>query len=314
MTAALTLLAWAGLLAVLGPRLMDRARWTAAAPRLAIATWFVLAASFVLAVALAGVAVVMPMDGFTGGPANIVVTCVAALQSDYGPVGGFVLAVAGAMLTWLVPALLVTSWATLARRTATDRARLRGGLESADFDDSLGACVVASSRPAAYCIPGSGGTIVVTSGAIDLLDRAGLEAVLAHERAHLTGRHHLLVALAGSARAALGLLPLFAVLPDRIGHLVELTADDAAARSANRRVLARSLLDFAAARTGEAAALAVGGGDTVARVERLLDGPVRPGIARFGSILGGNAAAVAAPVVVAAVPMLTAVGMACCPV
>ena len=314
MTTALTLLGYAALLAVLGPRLMGRARWTAAAPRLAIATWLTLAASVVLAVVLAGVALVMPMDGFSGGPSGIVATCVAALQSRYGPVGGLVLAVIGAMLTWLTPILLVVAGLARARRTAAERARLRSRLASADFDDALGAVVIVSRRPAAYCIPGSGGTVVVTTGAVDLVERDGLDAVLAHERAHLAGRHHLLVALAGAAQLALGRLPLFAVLPDRIGHLVELAADDAAARSANRRVLARSLLDFATARTAEAGALAISGGNTVARIERLLDGPQRPGIAGFGSILGGNAAAVAMPVVLAAVPMLTAVGMACCPV
>lgn len=314
MTVALMLLAYAALLAGYGPRLLDRARWTTAAPRMAIATWFTLATSVVLAVALAGVAVVMPMDGFTAQPSGIIATCVDALQSQYGPTGGLVLAVAGGLLTWLAPILLLVAGTALARRTAAERARLRSALASAEVDGALGAVVVVSPRPAAYCIPGAGGTVVVTTGAIDLLEREGLGAVLAHERAHLAGRHHLLVALAATAHRALGLLPLFAVLPDRIGHLVELAADDAATRSANRRVLAHSLLDFAVARTAGTGALAASGGDTVARIERLLDETQRPGVAGLGSILGGNVAAIGAPVVLAAIPLLTAVGMVCCPV
>ncbi len=53
------------------------------------------------------------------------------------------------------------------------------------------AVVLDDPRPAAYCVPGRPGTIVLTSGALAVLDPAQLAAVLAHERAHLAGRHHL---------------------------------------------------------------------------------------------------------------------------
>lgn len=314
MTTALILLAYAGALAVLGPHLMDRRGWTRNSPRLGIATWLTLAASVVSAVALAGIAIVMPMDGHSGGPAGIVTACVAALRSAYGPVGGPLVAVLAAMLTWVVPLLPVVSGVLRARQTSAERAGLRARLTTAAFDPAVGAFVVPASRPGAYCIPGSGGSIVVTSGAIDLLDKPGLDAVLAHERAHLTGRHHLLVAVARAARGALGVLPLFAVLPDRIGQLVELAADDAATRTSGRRTLARSLLEIAAARTTEAGALAAGGGDTVARIERLLEEPSRTSMVGLSSVLGGNAAAITTPPLLAAVPILTTAGMVCCPV
>ena len=45
-----------------------------------------------------------------------------------------------------------------------------------------------SAQPAAYCVPGRPATIVLTSGALAVLDPAQLTAVLAHERAHLAGR------------------------------------------------------------------------------------------------------------------------------
>ncbi|GAB3167540.1 M56 family metallopeptidase [Myceligenerans halotolerans] len=314
MTTALVLLAYAGALAAGGPRLMDRARWTRDAPRLGIITWLTLAASVASAVALAGIAIVMPMDGFHGGPAGIVAACVAALRSAYGPIAGPTLAVLAAMLTWLVPLLPVAAGAIQARRTAAERARLRAHLTPAAFDPAVGAYVVPAPRPAAYCLPGSGGTIVVTSGAIDLLDRPALDAVLAHERAHLAGHHHLLVAAARAARSVLGMLPLFAVLPDRIGQLVELAADDAASRTSGRRTLARSLLEVATARTTHAGALAAGGGDTAARIERLLQEPTHTSIVGFGTILGGNATAIAAPLLVTAIPILTTVSMVCCPI
>lgn len=313
MTTALLLLGYAGLLGLLGPRLVDRARWAVAAPRLAIATWFALAASFVLAVVLAGVAIVMPMEVFTGGPATLFQECVAALREQYGEIGGFALVALAVILTWAVPIRLLFAFATVVHSAAVDRSRLCRELTVARKDDGLGAIVVDSSRPAAYCIPGKGGLIAITSGALELLDGPEVEAVLAHERAHLAGRHHLLVALAQAGRRAFGRLPLFARLPERIGQLVELAADDAAARHASRNTLARSLLNVAAAQV-PVEALAASGGDTVVRIERLLDTPAAPGPAGVGTILGGNAAAVVAPVLIVAIPIITAFGMACCPI
>ena len=50
--------------------------------------------------------------------------------------------------------------------------------------------VVASDRPAAYCVVGRPNAIVVTSAAMKALSPSQLEAVLAHERADIAGRHH----------------------------------------------------------------------------------------------------------------------------
>jgi hypothetical protein len=310
MTGALVLLGYAVLLGVLGPRLVDRAKWVVASPRLAMTTWFALALSFVLALVLAGAAIVMPSEAFAAGALQ---ECVAALRHLHGEIGGPIVAVIAAALTWAVPLWLVIAAVAVASSTATERSRLREALASAPFDHGLGAIVVKSTRPAAYCIPGEGGLIAITSGALTLLDRPQLEAVLAHERAHLAGRHHLLIALAQTGRRAFGWLPLFACLPERIGHLVELAADDAAARSATRSTLARSLLNVAAAQA-PVEALAANGGDTVARIERLLHAPSAPSRAGVGTILGGNAAAVAAPMLIVAAPILTAVSFACCQV
>ena len=48
--------------------------------------------------------------------------------------------------------------------------------------------VLDDPRPAAYCVAGRPAAIVVTSGALAVLDQPQLEAVLAHERAHLAQR------------------------------------------------------------------------------------------------------------------------------
>ncbi|MFB9659073.1 M56 family metallopeptidase [Glycomyces mayteni] len=314
MIAAALLLAYAAALAVLGPRLLGRARWASAAPRLAIATWFALAASFVLAAVLAGVVIVMPLevhDSATGR--GLIWHCLRELREHYGTVGGAALALGAGALVCAVPARLAASLAAAWWATGRERARLRRSLEGYPFDPAIGAVVVPGERPAAYCLPGRGGLVVVTSGAVAVLDGAQLRAVVAHERAHLSGGHHRIAGIAKALGSGFGVLPLFSHLSERVAHLVELAADDTAARAAGRRVLAGSLLNVAAAQA-PGPALAAGGGDTVARIERLLDAPQRPGPAGVGSILGGNLAAVAAPLLVVVTPVATAVGFVCCQV
>ena len=64
------------------------------------------------------------------------------------------------------------------------------------------------SQPAAYCVAGRQPTVILTTAAVQALDPGQLDAVLAHERAHLAGRHHRLLALTPAVLAlALGRLP-----------------------------------------------------------------------------------------------------------
>ena len=68
--------------------------------------------------------------------------------------------------------------------------------------------LVEHSQPAAYCVAGRQPMLILTAGAVQALDTGQLDAVLAHERAHLTGRHHRLVAMARIGREVLPFLPL----------------------------------------------------------------------------------------------------------
>lgn len=307
MTAAPVLLAFALLLAFFAPRLVDRSRLDSAAPRLAIAVWFALAASSVLALTLAGLAVVLPLGALDGHADGVVESCIAELSERFGTIGGLAIAAAATGMVGAILIRLACAALGVARSTSAERAALHRCLRFVWRDRRLGIAIVDAPEPVAYCVPGGGGLIAVTTGALDLLDRSELDAVLAHERAHLAGRHHLLMALAQTGHRAFGRLPLFAVLPERIAHLVELAADDAAVRRASRTSLARSLLHFAAAQA-PSEALAASGGDTVARVERLLTAPARPGL----TAVIGRRAALAAPAALVAAPIVTAALMACC--
>jgi Zn-dependent protease with chaperone function len=125
------------------------------------------------------------------------------------------------------------------RRT---RRALRRLCEGHPADTEL--IVAASPEPQAFAIPGRPGRILVTSGMLSALEPAERRVLLAHERAHLTHRHALLVTAATLAAAA---NPLLRPVRSTIAFLVERWADEQAAdavgdRETTARALARAAL------------------------------------------------------------------------
>jgi len=141
--------------------------------------------------------------------------------------------------------------------------------------------VLDASEPAAYCVPGRPAAIVLTSGALAVLDRAQLTAVLAHERAHLAARHQLLISLTCGLAAGFPGVPLFTRGPAKVARLAEMCADDAAARRTGRPALIAALLAMGTGMAVPATALAATSGPVTARVHRLLDPPRRGRHARY---------------------------------
>ncbi|MDZ4266075.1 MAG: M56 family metallopeptidase, partial [Mycobacterium sp.] len=85
--------------------------------------------------------------------------------------------------------------------------------------------VIDAPQKAAYCLGGRTGTIVITSAALAALERPHLDAVLAHERAHLAGRHHLLLSVTRALTAGLPRMRLFTVAHTEVARLLEMCAD-----------------------------------------------------------------------------------------
>jgi Zn-dependent protease with chaperone function len=158
--------------------------------------------------------------------------------------------------------------------------------------------VLDAPQPAAYCVPGRPASIVLTSGALAVLSPAQLRAVLAHERAHLAGRHHLLISLTRALAASFPGVPLLRHGAAEVARLAEMRADDAAARRAGRRVLVAALLAMGTGTAVPGRALAATAGQVTARVQRLLDPPRRGRHARYGLALA------AVTVVLACLPVL----------
>jgi Zn-dependent protease with chaperone function len=172
-------------------------------------------------------------------------------------------------------------------RAHAEAARITGRRLVVKGDGEAGGATVVldAPQPAAYCVPGRPAAIVLTSGALAVLDRAQLGAVLAHERAHLAGRHHLLISLSRGLAASFPGVPVFTRGPTEVARLAELCADDAAARRAGRPALVAALLAMGTGTAVPAPALAATSGAVTARVHRLLDPPRRGRHARYGLAL-----------------------------
>jgi hypothetical protein len=96
--------------------------------------------------------------------------------------------------------------------------------------------VVRGAAVEAYALPGWPGRIVVSGRLLEALDEPGRAALLAHERAHLAGRHHLFTTVAHLAAAA---NPVLIPLARTVDYTVERWADEHAARvTGDRRLVA----------------------------------------------------------------------------
>ena len=314
MIAAVCLLAYTGLLLTIGASQLVRAGWTDRAPRLAIAAWLALNSSAIGSVILGGLALVVPTAGVSYHLADLLAACAHDVRARYAHPGGAALAAAGAVLTFAVAARV--GWCTV-RMLATAR---RDGQRHCHqlravgrTDRRLGAMVIDYDEPAAYSLPGARQPIVLTSAAIEALDDAQLTAVLAHERAHQRGHHHLLVLVAGSLAAAFPRVPAFRHGHERVTHLVELLADDEAAKTTSRLKTAEALLALSAPAVAAPLALGAGGSATGARIRRLLRASAPLSRPRALASMVTLTAALAFPFLALSGPALTLIGTHCPP-
>ncbi|HTA01405.1 MAG TPA: M56 family metallopeptidase [Streptosporangiaceae bacterium] len=309
MTVAAVLIAYAVCVGTLGSRLLGRARWTARAPLLAIVTYLAAGWSVVAALGLAGLTLAIHATALGGGLSQLIGACVLRLRETYGTPGGATVAALGLSLAGAVAARTVLTAMTHLRSAGqqallhAETARLVGRPEP-----SLGAVLVEHSDPVAYCVSGRHPTVILSTGAVQALEPAQLSAVLAHERAHLTGRHHRLLAMARIGRLVLPFLPLMRDADAQVARLVEMHADDAAARASDPRSLATALVVLATG-ASPAPGLAASATDSVARIHRLLR-PAEPLSAGRRQLLRATAASLAlTPVLLALAPAMLALAL-----
>jgi hypothetical protein len=319
-TVAAVLLAYAVGVGILGARMLARASWTARAPLLAILTYLAAAWSVVAALGLAGLTLAVHATALGGALSQLIGACVLRLRATYVTPGGAVGAGAGLVLAGAVAvrtALTAASHLRVTRRQAQRHARTARLVGRPEPD--LGAVLVEHSQPAAYCVAGRHPTVIVTTGALQALAPGQLDAVLAHERAHLAWRHHRLLAMARISRRALPFLPLMRDAEVQVERLVELHADDAATQARDPASLATALVVLAAAAASTSApapvpaapapVLASAATDAVQRIHRLLR-PAEPlGRSRRLLLRAAAAALVLGPLAMALAPAVLALAL-----
>ena len=276
MTVGAALLLYAAVLGVAGPILLRHDGWLSRAPRLGAtmllaASWSVLTALF-----LAGLTIALPGTALSSGLSDVLGACILRLRAAYATPGGA--AVAGAGITLSATIAIRTSWALLTgfRTRRRERRRQRTLIALCGRHAAASETVVLDQpQPAVYCLGGRDRKVILTSGAMELLTAPQLAAVLAHEHAHIGSRHHRALAAAAVARDVLPELPLVRNLTHAVRCLLEMHADDVAARGHDPETLATALVAVATATPRKAgpmptAALAAADTEAIARIRRLL--------------------------------------------
>jgi Zn-dependent protease with chaperone function len=300
------------------------ARWPRRSPAAAIMLWQAMGLGW----GVAAIGTLAALGADPGGPdvaGGALTVLDHAVRDVTGPVRSPGLAAAMRLLCLGASAALLAllCWVLLASAAAVlrDRRRHRALLSLLAHGDPKvpGALVVDYPAAAAYCVPGLRSRIVISAGTLDLLDQAELAAVLAHERAHLRERHDLvLLPFTALARA----FP-WSVLVQRsyasVALLVEMLADDHAARQRPARELVTALIRVGAAGTpgtpagtlamtdededAGAGSGAEGESGVTARVERLLTPAPGLGLAARILVCGTAAALVVVPAALLVMPL-----------
>jgi Zn-dependent protease with chaperone function len=276
MTAALALLAGALVAGWLTPNLLRRLDLRRRDPALLIVAWLVSTAGVLLATATGVLLLLLPGHGTT--TLATIDRCWTAIQHGSPPRVEEATGLLGvALLTAFTARLVTVSAQGIRRRTRTRQenlAVLRLAARSTTGPSDI--LWLAHDRPLAFSMAGHPGIVVATEGLTRKLDAAAVAAVLSHERAHLNGRHHLLISAADALQAALPFVPLFRRAPRAVRDLVEVAADIAAVRDCGTHAVRNALLGVAG-HDAPSTALAMAQDAVDLRLARLEHHPRPPG-------------------------------------
>lgn len=300
MIPALALACYAAAVGTLAPRVLLRSAWPHRSPALAVAAWQGLAVSFTVALALAAYHLAVPTGHLHAGVSGLVHFCGLTWHARVPVPGPF--DVPAAVLPLLVALLTLARFGHEVLRARRARSRHLGVLDLVGRRSAgLSATVLDHELPAVYCLPGRCPRVVVSTGALRVLSGAQLDAVLDHERAHIVGRHHLVLAAAEAFARAFRWLPLARAAREQTAMLLEMAADDRALRRHPRETLATALYEMAAGRTPRGA-FAAGGPGALVRLHRMLGPHHRPHPALRFAVATAAVALPLLPVVVGCAP------------
>ena len=305
MISALLLITYAVTAGTLGAGWLRDSRWPAYAPQLAISAWQALAASVLLSLSAAGLALAMSFRHVSADLARLFNLCAENLRHGYASPGGTLTALLGVALTL---ALLARALWCGARTAASDRRERNARVAVLDLVGRTGivqgAVVIDHAAPYAFCVGGRQHRVAITSGLLAALSQSELDAVMAHEHAHLRQRHHVALVTCRAIFGALSpIFPAFRRAMPQVRLYAELCADDAARHHVGDRPL-RDALTRLSCLPAPAGALAASASDVETRILRLAD--QRRQLTRRASALAGLGigAAIVVPLALAAAPAL----------
>ena len=315
MSVASCLLLYSVAVAVLAPALLARLTRGGLVPRLGVTLWVTAMVSVVASwVAVTGFLLADLVRDRNGSGA--VITACFQVLGDVAAGRSGLLAQAGLLGVTVLAGLALAgggwrlSRILLHRRACTHRHAQQALLVGRRVAGLPGTLILDAPERVAYCVAGRSHTIVVTTAAIDALDDRRLAAVLAHERAHLAGRHHLLVAFTQGLATVLPRVRLFTTGATEVAQLLEMCADDAATRVHGPRTVLDALLALSGVTPLPSGALGATGVGVLARARRLAAPPRPADLGRARVLL------TAVMVAVAVGPLLTAglatAGLALC--
>ena len=241
------LLAVVAIGSALGASALVQASWPRRSPAAAILLWQALGLASGLAAV--GTLIGLAMPASNAGVVRSALRAGTLLRAGdglrrtamFGAQGGMPTVIVAVRLTCLAAGLVLFAslcWVLLAVSAAAVQARRRQRALLtllAHGDPKVpGALVVDYPSAAAYCLPGLRSKIVVSVGTLELLGRAELAAVLAHERAHLRERHHLVLLPFTALRRAFPRSTTCTDAHRSVALLVEMLADDRALRGRPR--------------------------------------------------------------------------------
>lgn len=271
MITALALASYALVTLLAGPQLLTRGGWRIFRPRLCLTLWYAVFLSGVLAAVGSG-AIGVWLGWRIQAEQPSYGADLLATTFGFRPTSGLdtVVRVTGIVLGWATLAVagaLISLVATRARELMDDQRRLRADLGALvarsgyrrELVDGLPVTYIAGRSSIACSLGGLTDGVIVSADLDLVLTDLERRAIIEHERAHLLRRHLLFSRLAVLNRACFPGVRAARELTRATALLIELIADDAAARRCGRTELISALTKLAA-----------GGNDTLAlRAERL---------------------------------------------
>jgi Zn-dependent protease with chaperone function len=271
---AICLLLYAAAVCVVAPRLLPLLTRAGASPRFGVTAWLAVLASVLASWVGAAIAMLVALVVGWHRPGGLRMgDCVAALRSAAvgynGPGTQLALAVLVVSVAGFVAVLAARVGAALTRTRTRTREHAASARIIGRRVPGVDALIVDAPDKVVYCLAGRPGTVVVTSSAVTALDHGRLEAVLSHERAHLAGRHHLLLSTTRALASSLPRIRLFTAAAQDVSRLLEMCADDTAASTHSRETVLDAILTLAGAAPIPSGALGASTIGVAARVSRL---------------------------------------------